>query len=67
MAGFQNPPAGFGHNFKGGSFGGEPAGFPKSANPLTILMLMIFSRNFFIKFYTLVMQVSKTTYLFVAS
>ena len=34
LAGFQNPPAGFGHKSKGGSFGGEPTGFLKSADSL---------------------------------
>jgi hypothetical protein len=49
MAGFQNLPAGFGYKSAGRSFGGGPAGFPKSVNSLIILKLMIFSRKFLTK------------------
>jgi hypothetical protein len=45
--GVSNQLAGFGHKSAGESFGGRLAGYPKSANSLIILKLMMFSRNFF--------------------
>ncbi len=46
---FKNLPAGFGLKSAGGSFGGGPGGFPKSANSLKILKLMIFQETFLTK------------------
>jgi hypothetical protein len=46
---FSNPPADLDSKSAGGSFGDGPADFPKSANSLITLKLMIFSRDFFNK------------------